>query len=201
MTPVPAETAQVARAAFPKGKRYVTWRDELGPVYTDEAFRELFARRGQPAQSPASLTLVTIMQFMENLSDREAAEAVRSRIDWKYLLGLELSDPGFDFSVLNEFRQRLLGGSAEALLLDRLLELARARGLLKARGQQRTDSTHVLAAVRNLNRLELVGEAMRQALNRLADVAPEWLRGWVPAEWYRRYGQRIEQFRLPKGAA
>ncbi len=201
MTPVPAETAQVARAAFPKGNRYLTWRDELGPIYTDEAFRELFARRGQPAQSPASLALVTIMQFMENLSDREAAEAVRSRIDWKYLLGLELSDPGFDFSVLTEFRQRLLGGSAEALLLDRLLALARARGLLKARGQQRTDSTHVLAAIRTLNRLELVGEALRQALNRLADVAPEWLRAWVPAEWYRRYGQRIEQFRLPKGAA
>ena len=200
VTPVPAETAQVARAAFPKGNRYLTWRDELGPVYVDEAFRDLFAGRGQSAQSPASLALVTILQFMENLSDREAAEAVRSRIDWKYLLGLALSDPGFDFSVLSEFRQRLLGTSAEALLLDHLLELARSRGLLKARGQQRTDATHVLAAIRRLNRLELVGEAMRHALNRLAEIAPEWLRGWVPAEWYRRYGQRIEQFRLPKGA-
>lgn len=195
---VPAETARVARAAFAKGNRYLTWRDELGPIYADEQFAELFARRGQPAASPASLALVTSLQFMENLSDRQAAEAVRSRIDWKYLLGLELTDTGFNYSVLTDFRQRLRDGQAEALLLDRLLELARARGLLKARGQQRTDSTHVLGAIRRLNRLELVGEAMRQALNRLAEVAPEWLAGWVPAEWYARYGQRIEQFRLPK---
>ena len=195
---VPAETARVARAAFAKGNRYLTWRDELGPLYADEQFAELFARRGQPAESPASLALVTILQFMENLSDRQAADAVRSRMDWKYLLGLELTDTGFNYSVLTDFRQRLRQGQAEVLLLDRLLDLARARGLLKARGQQRTDSTHVLAAIRHLNRLELVGEAMRQALNRLADVAPEWLQGWVPAEWYSRYGRRIEQFRLPK---
>ena len=100
------------------------------------------------------------MQCRENLADRQAAEAVRARIDWNYLLGLELTDPGFDFSVLSEFRDRLLAGKAEALLLDKLLEWCRTLGLVKAWGQQRTDSTHVLAAIRVLNRLELVAETL-----------------------------------------
>jgi transposase len=145
--------------------------------------------------------LVTIMQFREHLADRQAAEAVRARIDWKYLLSLELTDPGFDFSVLSEFRDRLLAGSAEALLLDKLLERCYALGLLKARGQQRTDSTHVLAAVRVLSRLELVAETLRATLNELATVAPEWLRDRTPLEWYERYGKRIEDARLPREKA
>jgi transposase len=138
------------------------------------------------------------MQFRENLADRQAAEAVRARIDWKYLLSLELTDPGFDFSVLSEFRDRLLAGSAEELLLDKLLERCQGLGLLKARGQQRTDSTHVLAAVRVLNRLELVAETLRATLNELATVAPDWLRDVAPLDWYERYGKRIEDARLPR---
>jgi transposase len=98
---------------------------------------------------------VTIVQFADNLSDRQAADAVRSRIDLKYLLSLDLTDPGFDHTVLSEFRQRLLGGEVDRLLLDPLLDRCRTLGLLKARGRQRTDSTHILAAVRGLNRLEL----------------------------------------------
>ena len=133
--------------------------------------------------------------------DRQAAEAVRSRIDLKYLLGLELTDPGFDFSVLSEFRARLLAHEAGDQLLDRLLEHFKARGWLKERGRQRTDSTHVLAAIRLLNRLECLGETMRAALNSLATVAPDWLRAWVPAEWFDRYSVRIEEHRLPKGEA
>jgi transposase len=118
--------------------------------------------------------LVTIMPCREPLADRQAAEAVRARIDWKYLLELELTDPGVDFSVLSEFRDRLLAGSTAALLLDRWLERCRAIGLLKARGQQRTDATHVLVAIRVFNRLELVAETLRAALNDLATVAPDW---------------------------
>src|SRR5919109_1621520 len=91
------------------------------------------------------------IQFAEGLSDRQAADAVRSRIDWKYVLGLDLTDPGFDHTVLSEFRTRLVAGKVEALLLDTLLTLARTQGLLKARGRQRTDSTHVLAPIRVLN--------------------------------------------------
>src|SRR2546427_12108762 len=135
---------------------------------------------GQPGLPPWRLALVTIMPFRENLADRQAAEAVRARIDWKYLLSLELTDPGFDFSVLSAFRDRLLAGCAAELLLDKLLERCRALGLLTARGQQRTDSTHVLPAIRVLNRLELVAETLRAALNAVATVAPDSLPAVTP---------------------
>lgn len=194
---VPEETARVARAAFPKGNPYLTLRDEMETIYVDRLFRDLFPKRGQPAESPGRLALISVLQFVENLSDRQAAEAVRSRIDWKYLLGLELSDCGLDFSVLSEFRDRLLNGGVEQRLLDELLTRFRERGLLKERGKQRTDSTHIQAAARNLNRLECVGETMRYALNSLAEIAPQWLQAWVPHEWYERYGPRFEQYRLP----
>lgn len=196
--PIPAATIQVARAAFPKGNLYMTLRDELGTIFQDEDFADLFPWDGQPALPPWRLALVTILQFRENLSDRQAAEAVRGRIDWKYLLGLELTDAGFDFSVLSEFRGRLLEAGREAVLLDKLLECSQAQGLIKERGKQRTDATRVLAAVRVLTRLELVGETLRAALNELATVAPDWLAGVAPAEWYQRYSRRIEDDRLPQ---
>jgi transposase len=198
LEPVPEETARVARAAFPKGHPYLTFRDALGTIFQDEDFIALFPAWGQPGLPPWRLALVTIMQFRENLADRQAAEAVRARIDWKYLLSLDLTDPGFDFSVLSEFRDRLLAGSAEELLLEKLLERCRALGLLTARGQQRTDSTHVLAAIRALNRLEFVAETLRAALNALATVAPDWLQAITPLVWYERYSRRIEESRLPK---
>ncbi len=198
---IPEETVRITRAAFPKGNLYMTIRDELGEIYAAELFADLYAQTGQPGENPVELALVTIVQFIEGLSDREAAEAVRSRIDLKYLLGLELSDAGFDYSVLSQFRQRLIAGGKETQLLDRLLERFKERGLLKKRGQQRTDSTHVEAAIRKLNRLERVGESLRQALNRLAVVAPDWLKGKAPLEWYERYGSRFEGYRLPKKEA
>src|SRR5207247_2472782 len=108
--PAPEDTARVARAAFPKGHPYLTFRDALGTLFQDEDFAALFPAWGPPGLPPWRLALVTIMQFRENLADRQAAEAVRARIDWKYLLSLELTDPGFDFSVLSEFRDRLLAG-------------------------------------------------------------------------------------------
>jgi transposase len=198
---IPEQTARVAHAAFPKGHPYLLLRDTLGTIFQDEDFATLFPAWGYPGLPPWRLALVTLMQFRENLTDRQAAEAVRARIDWKYLLGLDLTDPGFDFSVLSEFRDRLLAGSAEALLLDKLLERCRTMGLLKARGQQRTDSTHVLAAIRVMNRLELVAETLRAALNALATVAPAWLQELAPLAWYERYGKRIEDTRLPQGQA
>src|SRR5215813_8644928 len=201
LEPVPEETARVAHAAFPKGNPYLLLRDTLGTIFQDDDFTTLFSLVGQPSLPPWRLALVTIMQFRENLADRQAAEAVRARIDWKYLLGLDLTDAGFDFSALSEFRDRLLAGSAAELLLDKLLERCRALGLLTARGRQRTDSTHVLAAIRVMNRLELVTETLRAALNELATVAPAWLQGMAPLTWYERYGKRIEDTRLPQGQA
>jgi transposase len=116
-----------------------------------------------------------VFQFAEGLSDEQAAEAVRSRIGWKYALSLELTDLGFDATVLSEFRTRLVQGSAELRLLDVMLARFKDKGLLKARGRQRTDSTHVLSVARALNRLECVGETIRHALNTLAVTAPDWL--------------------------
>src|SRR4051812_2841573 len=162
-------------------------------------FADLYPRRGQPALPPWRLALVTVMQFAEDLSDRQAADAVRGRIDWKYALGLELDDPGFNFSVLSEFRGRLTTGGTERILLDEILEACKDRGLLKARARQRTDSTHVLAVTRDLNRLELVGETLRATLNALAAVAPGWLRQQAPPEWFDRHVVRVEETRLPKG--
>jgi len=177
---------------------YLRLHEELGSIYEDEAFTKLFPTRGQPAEAPWRLALVSVLQFVEGLSDRQAADAVRARIDWKYLLGLELMDPGFDHTVLSEFRTRLVDGHAERVLLDTVLRRAQALRLFHPRGRQRTDSTHVLAAVRVLNRLERVGETLRAALNSLAVVAPDWLRNVVPAVWYERYGSRVENYDLPK---
>lgn len=199
ITPVPEDTARVARSAFPKGNLYMKMRDELGTIYQDQQFAPLFPTRGQPAEAPWRLALVCVFQFIEGLSDRQAADAVRSRIDWKYALGLELTDPGFDFSVLSEFRARLIAGGVEHQLLDTMLSQFKQRGWLKARGSQRTDSTHVLAAVRVLNRLETVGETLRAALNALAAAAPDWLREQVEPEWFDRYDHQVEEYRLPKG--
>jgi transposase len=136
---VPEDTARVARAAFPKGNPYLLMHDELGRLYTDQDFAALFPALGQPALAPAQLALVTLMPFAEHLTDRQAAEAVRARIDWKYALCLDLDDAGFDYSVLCEFRARLLGTGQEALLFERLLARCREAGLVRARGRQRTD--------------------------------------------------------------
>jgi transposase len=136
---------------------------------------------------------VTVFQFLEHLSDRQAADAGRARIDWKYALGLELTDPGFHFSVLGEFRARLVAGGAEHLLLDRMLERFKARGLVRARGKQRTDSTPVLAAVHDLHLLELVAETLRATLDDLAAVVPGWLHEVARPAWFERYGRRVEE--------
>ena len=159
-----------------------------------------FIRAGASLPWPRGvLALVTVFQFLEHLSDRQAADAERARIDRKYALGLELTDPGFHFSGLSEFRARLVAGGAEPLLLDAMLERFKDRGLVKARGKQRTASTHVLAAVHDLHLLERVAETLRAALDDLAAVAPGWLRGIARPVWFERYGRRVEDYRLPKG--
>lgn len=198
---IPEETKRIARAAFPKGNAYMTLRDQLETIYTDNMFVEVFSKTGQPGEAPWRLVLVTIMQFAEGLSDRQAADAVRSRIDWKYLLGLSLEDAGFHYSVLSEFRTRLIEGQLEQSLLEELLEQFRQRNLLKERSQQRTDATHILSVVRNLNRLELAGETLRSTLDQLAQDSPDWLKKRVPSIWYKRYATRFEQAHLPKSEA
>lgn len=195
---IPELTADVARRVFRKGNVYLQMRDILGTFFTDDHFADLYPADGQPAYAPWRLALVSVMQFAENLTDRQAADAVRSRIDWKYALSLELTDDGFDFSVLSEFRQRLLNHAAGERLLNTMLDQFQQAGLLSSGGQQRTDSTYVLASVRALNRLELVGRTLQAALDAIADTTPDWLRGWVTPDWFTRYGQLLTEFRLPQ---
>lgn len=197
---VPEEMVRVVRAVFPKGNMYIHLRNNLGAIYQDELFEDLFPDRGQPAYAPWRLALVTVFQFMEDLTDRQAADAVRSRLDWKYALSLELTDPGFDHTVLSEFRTRLVALTAEERFLEAVIDLCKERGWLKVRGHQRTDSTHVLAKVRALNRTECVVETLRHALNVLAVVAPDWLQNQVKPEWLARYGARASDYRFPSGA-
>jgi transposase len=177
----------------------MTMRDELGVIYPNDLFADLYPQVGHYGEPPWRLALITLMQFSENLTDRQAADAVRGRIDWKYALGLALTDPGFDFSILSELRARLIVGAAEERLLTTMLDRFTDRGLLKHRGHQRTDSTHIVAAVRSLNRLEIVGETLHAALNTLAQVAPTWLRDHVTAEWFLRYGTSFSDDQQPQG--
>ena len=198
---VPNQTAEVARAIFPNGNPVMRLFDDLHMVVEDQDFADLFPTRGRPAEAPVRLALATLLQFLEGLTDRQAADAVRTRIDWKYVLCLELTDVGFDHTVLSEFRTRLLAHGAEGRLFDAILELARRRGLLRAGGRQRSDSTHVIGAMRTMSRLEVVAETLRHALNVLATTAPYWLRAQTTPAWVDRYGLRASEFRWPKSEA
>ena len=157
LEPIPEETRALVQRLIPKGTLVTQLREALGPIYHDAAFAHLFAKRGRPAEAPWRLALVTVLQAIEGLTDRQAAEAVRTRIDWLYALALPLDEPGFDYSLLSDFRQRVLAAQAQDLILEPILHLCRERGWLKARGKQRTDATAVLARVRALSSLESVG--------------------------------------------
>lgn len=199
---VPEQTALIARRAFPKGSLAIRLRDELGPVFQDADFIGAFGARGRPGIAPSLLMLVTVLQFVERLTDRQGAAAVAGRIDWKYALSLELDDPGFDDSVLAEFRARLVGSDLARLAFDRLLERCRELGLVKAGGKQRADSTHAIAAVRDLNTMELAGEAVRALLEAPATVAPHFLAKTVDLEQRtKRYGPPVSAWRQPRTAA
>jgi transposase len=196
---IPDLTRRIAHTSFPKGTLAMHLRDALGPIYQDVDFAHLFPKRGRAAQAPWRLALVTVLQAVENLSDRQAAEMVRGRLDWKYALSLPLDDQGFDASILVDFRQRLLEHQAEDLLLEPILRVCREQGWLKAGGQQRTDSTMVLANVRRLSSLESVGETLRALLNELAEQEGEWLLSVITPDWFDRYVHRFELQRFPKG--
>jgi len=198
LEPIPDETRLLAHRLSPKGTLVMQVRDALGPIYSDEQFAHLFPKRGRAAEAPWRLALVTVLQAIEGLTDRQAAEAVHTRIDWLYALALPLDEPGFDYSILSDFRQRLLAAQAHDLILDPILQLCRERGWLKARGKQRTDATAVLARVRALSSLESVGESLRAALNALAQRDPAWLAEHLNPEWVERYVHRFELARFPK---
>jgi len=198
LEPIPEETRRLVQRLCPKGTLATQLRDALGPIDSDAQFAHLFPKRGRAAEAPWRLALVTVLQAIEGLTDRQAAEGVRTRIDWLYALGLPLDDPGFDYTILTDFRQRLLAAQAQDLILDPILQLCRQRGWLKAGGKQRTDATAVLARVRALSSLESVGEGMRAALNALAEQNPDWLSAHLNPQWFERYVHRFELARFPK---
>ena len=199
--PQPAPQLAEAVAMMYRGKRErplpVLVRDKLGEWLSDEQFAGAYGVRGKPGWPPSRLALVTIFQKAENLTDRQAAEQVRTRIDWKYALGLDLADPGFDHSVLSEFRARVAADGLDQVVLDRLLERLAADGLVGAGGTMRTDSTHVISAVRDLNRLELAGESVRACLEQLAVAAPQVVAQLLDDSWGERYAARIDTWRMP----
>jgi len=204
--PEPDPQIAAAIAAMYRGARprplAVQIRDRLGQWLADEEFASAFGDRGRPGWSPSRLSLVTVLQRAENLNDRKAAEAVRTRSDWKYLLGLPLDDPGFDDSVLCEFRRKVAEAGLEQVALDALLQRLADAGLVKAGGKQRTDSTHVVAAVAALNRLELAGESVRAVLEALAAAHPDWLAQRVcVTDFTRRYGTPMTSWRPPASQA
>ncbi|HEV3294252.1 MAG TPA: transposase, partial [Streptosporangiaceae bacterium] len=198
---VPELTARMARSSSRQGNLAMRIRDELGEVYADARFAAAFGVRGRPGVSPGQLMMASVLQFSENLTGRQAAEAVRDRMTWKYALGLALEDPGFDASVLSEFRSRLVAGDLTCLALDALLERLAGLGLVKAGGRQRTDSAYVLGAIRALNRLELAGESLRAALEALAAAAPGWLTRVIDESWQQVYGARVDDLHLPESQA
>ena len=198
LDPIPEETVRMAKRCKPKGTLAMHLRDALGPIYSDEAFVGLFPKRGKGAIEPRILAMVTVLQALEGLTDRQAAEYVALRIDWKYALGLLPDDEGFDASVLAEFRERLVAHGAEELLLEPILQVSRKLGWLKEGGKQRTDSTVVLASVRALNSLESVGESMRATLNAIALEESDWLVANLDPDWFDRYVHRFEMARFPK---
>jgi transposase len=150
---VPSLTAQVARVSNPGGTTAMWVRDRPGGPWNDEDFVGWYPRDGHPGLSPVRPATVCVLQFLLDLSDCQAAEAVRCHIDFKYALAMELDDPGFHHSVLTDFRERLTRDDRADRLLDLALDRLKQVGLVRERTTQRTESTHVLAAVRDLTRL------------------------------------------------
>lgn len=204
--PDPDPQISAAIRAMYSGRREVPLavrvRDRFGELFADGEFVAAFGQRGKPGWSPGRLALITVLQKAENLTDRQAAEAVRADLTWKYALGLDLQDPGFDHSVLSEFRSRVVTHGLEEKVLDLLLAKLVEQGLLESGGKQRTDSTHVISAVRDLSQLDLAGEAVRAALEALACAAPYWVERVIDVpSWSRRYGDRIPGWHAPASKA
>jgi hypothetical protein len=200
--PWPEPAAEIAQAVAAKcrGREVplpVAVRDRFGELFADAEFARAFAVSGPRGWSPGRLALVTVFQMAENLTDWQAAEAVRDRLSWAYALGLDLADAGFDHTVLCEFRSRVVAHHQEKVL-DLLLARLKEMGLVGAGGKQRTDSTSVVAAVRDVNRLELVGESVRAVVEVLSAAAPDWLVQVIDVPgWSRRYGRRIDSWKMP----
>jgi transposase len=189
--PMPGETGRIGKTLLEEKNTYRLIGDELFEKLDERDFADLYSPEGKPGISPVILAFVTVFQFMEKLPDRQAAESLRMRMDWKYALHLPLEYGGFDFSVLSEFRDRLIAGQAEGRVFETLVEQIRGMGLIQERGKQRTDSIAMLTKVRRLSRLELVVETLRLAVGGVVKAEREWSEKILPPSWEDKYGERF----------
>lgn len=189
--PMPAETAAVGQVIMKAESPYRLIGDKLFDKINEVEYADLYSSEGKPGLSPVILAFVTVFQFMERLPDRQAADSLRIRMDWKYALHLPLTYEGFDFSVLSEFRDRLIAHEAEGRVFETLVTAFQELGLIKERGKQRTDSIAMLTKVRRLSRLELVVETLRLTVGALVKENQEWSEAMIPPSWEERYGERF----------
>lgn len=189
--PMPPDTAEVGKTILREDSTYRLIGEQIFMKFREEDFADLYSTEGRPAISPVILAFVSVFQFMEKLPDRQAAQAMRMRIDWKYALHLSLDYAGFDFSVLSEFRDRLLKHNAEGRVFDTLVNEFREMGLIKERGKQRSDSIAMLTKVRKLSRLEMVIETLRLAVGAILRIDRKWGEEIIPPSWEERYGERF----------
>jgi transposase len=193
---IPSDTAQVGQAILGPNNSYRLIGDGVNDFLCLEDFSDLYSKLGRGAICPIILSLITVFQFLENIPDRVAAQWAVARIDWKYALHMPLTWLGFHFSDLSNFRQRLLEHSAERLVFERVLTWIQTLGFLKKHGRQRSDSTHVLARVERMSRLEMAWETLRVALRAIRETAPRWYAQVVPAAFHEAYAERQSDWRL-----
>lgn len=189
--PMPEETGRIGKMLLEEKDPYRMIGNQLFEKWQEEEFADLYSREGKPGYSPVILAFVSVFQFMERLADRQAAQALRMRLDWKYALHLPLEDAGFDFSVLSEFRDRVIEGKAEQRVFEKLVQEIRAMGLIKEHGKQRSDSIAMLVKVRRLSRIEMVVETLRLAVVALVAADREWCEEVIPPSWEEKYGERF----------
>ena len=189
--PMPIETEKIGQKLLNENDVYRMIGDRLFAQLNEQEYADLYSAEGKPGISPVLLAFISVFQFMEKLSDRQAINALRMRLDWKYAMHLELGYEGFDFSVLSEFRDRLIAGQAEGRVFEKLVAQIRGLGLIKEHGKQRTDSIAMLSKVRRLSRLENVVETLRLAIVAMVDTEPNWSQGILPPDWEEKYGERF----------
>jgi transposase len=165
--------------------------DKLFAKINEQEFADLYPSEGQPGLSPVILAFVTVFQFIEKLPDRQAVESLRMRLDWKYALHLPLEHEGFNFSVLSEFRDRLIAGKAEGRVFEKLVVQIQELGMIKERGKQRSDSIAMLTKVRWLSRLEVAVETLRLAVVSVVKTERDWSERILPPSWEDQYGERF----------
>jgi transposase len=189
-TRIPQETVRFVEPLLSEESIYRFIGQHIDQIISDEDFMSMYAEEGRPAVNPVTLALVTIFQFLEKLPDRTAAQMAVMRLDWKYALRQPLDWTGFHYSDLCNFRKRLLEHEAERVMFERVVAYLRGHGYVQAGGQQRTDSTHILGAVRDLSTVELVRETLRVAVSALISTDALWTLRYLPASFMETYTAR-----------